>query len=544
MRFFCKHTSVCILLWLLKLTIASSSLQGQQVLSVSTPDLQENQYFPNDRNTRLAIEEMLLGYIKSGYPFASFDSIRTSSDTLLLTLYKGTKLEWQFPEPWSLESFDGFITKLGNEGYPFAAVTFDSLQLLGGEIMAVPRVVTGPEIVFDTLSISGNEKLSVRYLHALLGFKPGDLYQERKYLAINQRLSTQSLVQLSAPPDVGFSNGKAIVYLKTKDFKSDQAEGIFGFLPDAEGGSTITGYFKLDLNNLFQSGKSLFLDWNRFSPEAQSLDLKYGHPFFMGSRVSIGTDLSILRQDSLFTKRKFGLDLQVPVSSAVQLGLRLHTAASDIQAKEPDVSNGLDYRLTEYRPFIQVGNVREVIDFEKAFGLRFSAGLADKKFRRNSLFPETVYDTLEFRTTNLQIDFTSQLQHLISKRGAIYSKVEVGILEGDQLVRNEYYRVGGLKSLRGFNENNFFASGFFKGQLEYRQYFAQESYLLIFYDVAFLDQFDSDFSSATWLNAFGGGMALDTENGNFRLIFALGSSEETSLDIRNTKIHFGYSISF
>lgn len=544
MRFFCKHTSVCILLWLLVLTIGSSSLQGQQVLTIDNPDFPEDQYFPNERSARLAAQEILLKYIKAGYPFASFDTIRTNTDTLLLTLYKGTQLDWQFPEPWTISSFDEHITRLGNEGYPFAAVTFDSLRLLEEEIVAIPRLVTGPKIVFDTISISGSEKLSARYLHALLGFSPGDLYQERKYGSIQKRLATQSLVQLSEPPDVGFSNGKAIVYLKTKDFKSDQVEGIFGFLPDAEGGSTITGYFKLDLNNLFQSGKSLFLDWNRFSPEAQRLDLRYGHPFFLGSRISIGTDLSILRQDSLFTKRRFGLDLQVPVSSSVRLGLRLQTAASDIQANEPKVSNGLDYRLTEYRPFIQVGQVREIINYEKSFGSRLSAGLADKRFRRNSLFPETVYDTLRFRTTNLQIDFMSQMQQLIWKRGAVYSKVEVGILEGDQLVRNEYYRVGGLRSLRGFNENDFFASGFIKGQLEYRQFFAQQSYLVVFYDVAFLDQFDSNFENAGWLNAFGGGMALDTENGNFRLIFALGSSEETPLDIRNTKIHFGYSIAF
>ncbi len=544
MRFFCKHTSVCILLCVLIGTLSLESVHGQQVVSIHSLETPQPQYLPNDRTTETTLRNVLLRHIKEGYPFVNYDTIRVNKDTISLLLYKGSYFEWQFPEPWTAESFDQYVARLGNEGYPFASMTFDSLKLSGKEVTAVPRLVTGPKIVFDTLSVSGSEKLSVNYLHAILGFKPGDLYQERKYRSIESRLATQSLVQLSEPPDVGFSNGKAIVYLKTKSFKSDQVEGIFGFLPNAEGGSTVTGYLKLDLNNLFQSGKSLFLDWNRFSPEAQSLDLRYGHPFILGSRVSVGADLSILRQDSLFTKRRFGLDLKVPIASSVQLGLRLQTAASDIQANEPEVANGLDYRLTEYRPFIQIGQVTEVIDFKKSFGLRFSAGLADKRFRRNTLFPEEVYDTLQFRTTNLQIDLMSQMQKPISKRGAVYSKVEVGILEGDQLVRNEYYRVGGLKSLRGFNENDFFASGFVKGQLEYRQYFAQQSYLMLFYDVAYLDQFDSEFERALWLNAFGGGMALDTGNGNFRLIFALGSSEETPLDVRNTKIHFGYSISF
>ena len=544
MRFSCKHSSVFILLYLWIGVIAALPGQAQPVISIRTSDTEDPKHLTKDRNTEKVIRDVLLQYIRDGYPFATFDTISAHQDTMVLALYKGTRFDWKFKEPWTLRTFDRYLNELGNEGYPFAAVTFDSLQIFGDEIQVIPRLVTGPKIVFDTLSNSGSQKLSVNYLHALLGFRPGDLYQEKKYQAISERLAFQSLVQLSEPPDVGFSNGKAIVYLKTREFKSDQVEGIFGFLPKAGGGSTVTGYLKLDLNNLFQSGKTLFLDWNRFSPESQSLDLRYGHSFLLGSRISVGLDLSILRQDSLFTKRRFGLDLQVPVSASVQLGLRLHTAASGIQANEPEISNGLDYRLTEYRPFIQIGTTREIIDFGRFAGLKISAGLADKKFRRNSLFPEAVYDTLKFRTTNLQVDLMAQAQRPVTKRGVVYSKVGFGLLEGDQIVRNEFYRIGGLRSLRGFNENDFFASGFAKWQIEYRQYFAQQSYLMAFYDLALLDQFDSNFNKAMWLNAFGGGMALDTGNGNFRLIFALGSSEETPLDIRNTKIHFGYSISF
>lgn len=510
MSFFCKHTSVCIWLCILISTLSLDQVLGQQVVTMLTKEASHAQHLPNDRTTKATLRNILLEHIKQGYVFATYDTIRDEDDTISILLYKGSQFAWQFPEPWTAKSFDEYVAKLGNEGYPFASVTFDSLKISENEVTTLPRLVPGPKIVFDTLSISGTEKLSEKYMHALLGFKPGDFYQERKFDAIPQRLSFQSLVQLTGPPDVGFTNGRAIVYINAKDLRSDQVDFILGFLPEANGGSTVTGYLKLDLTNLFQSGKSLFLDWNRFSRESQSLDLRYGHPFLLGSRVSVGLDLSILRQDSLFTKRRFGLSLQVPVSSSVQVGLHLQTAASDILDNEPDIANGLDYRLTEYRPFFQIGYVREVIDFGRKFGLRFSAGLADKKFRRNTLIPDAVYDTLQFRTTNVQLDLMSQLQLPVSKRGALFSKFEIGILEGDQIVRNEYYRIGGLKSLRGFNENDFFATGFFKWQLEYRQYFAQQSFLLAFYDLAVLDQFDSSFTDTTLLNAFGGGMARAT----------------------------------
>lgn len=544
MRIFCKHTSVCILLMMLLTFIPIAESKGQQVIAVRASDANAVRYYENNQDATILLRGILRQHIEDGYPFATFDTLQGTSDTVALKPHLGTKVKWRFPEDWKSLTFQQQLTGLINNGYPFAAIAFDSLQLEGEEIKVTPRIIEGPKIIFDTLSLSGTDKLSVRYLHALLGFKPGEVYDERKYTAISRRLSSQSLVQLSAPPDIGFSNGKAIVYLQAKATRSDRAEGVLGFLPDASGGSVITGYLKLDLNNLFQSGKSFYLDWNRFSQDAQRLDLRFGYPFLLGSRVSVGADLFILRQDSLFTQRKFGIDLQVPISSTARLGLRLQSAASDIQAMEPTVENGLDFRLTEYRPFIEIGHVREVLAYGDQFGVKFSTGLSDKRFRKNPLFPESVYDTIRFRTTNVQVDFMAQMQRTLFQRSAIYTKLVLGVLEGDQIVRNEFYRIGGLNSFRGFNENNFFASGFLKWQTEFRQYFAKSSYMMAFYDVSLLDQNNSRFQRSILLHAFGGGMALDTSNGNFRLIFAMGSSENTTLDIRSTKIHFGYSISF
>lgn len=538
MSFSCKHNVVfALLLWIAWYNCNAQTILAIREAEVGTYEVYEKPF------TAESIRELLAYEIKKGFVFASIDTVKISDDTLFIQLYRGTEQSWYLGAQEAGGPAE-LLKDLANEGYPFASVVLDSLKWGDNQIEAIPLITKGPRVVFDTISINGDVRVSKKYLHVALGFQPGDLYAEKKYERIPSRLRSLDLLRLTAPPDIGFSNGKAIIYLKAEKIKSDQFEGILGLLPRAGGGSTVTGYLNLDLNNLFRSGKSFFLNWNRFSESAQQLELKYRHPFILGSRVSIGTELFILRQDSLFTKRHFGLDLQVPLASDWYLGLSLRTAASDIQAVTPDARRGLDYRLSEYRPALGKGSMKEIFRYEQAFGFRMSMGLADKRIRRNSVFPDEVYDTVSFRSNNYQFDLSAQLQHIWMKRSAIYSRLDLGLLEGSELVRNEFYRIGGLKSLRGFNENLFFVSSYFKMQTEYRLFFASRSFLILLWDMALLDLSNAWFDEWDFFHACGGGLSLDTNNGNFNFIFALGLDDQTNLDVRNTKIHFGYNISF
>lgn len=540
MSFSCKHSALSALIFLLLSSIILSDLPAQSIGIIQSAEDGRSEVLSQPPTSKL-LRSVILKAIGDGYIFASLDTLRIAGDTLFLNLNRGSNYEWDLE---SGEDPSELLKDLANEGYPFASLAFDTLQLNGDFIRAKPTLTKGPRIVFDTISLGGDAKISERYLHAALGFKPGDLYSERKFERISERLKFLDLVQLTQLPDVGFSNGKAIVYLNAGDRKRDSFEGILGLLPRAGGGSTLTGYINLDLNNLFRSGKSFYLNWNRFSESSQRLDLKYGHPFLLGSRVNLATDLSILRQDSVFTKRHFGLDVQVPMTSAWYVGLRLMSEASDIQAMTPSSENGLDYRLSEYRPVLGWGTLDQIVRFEKSFGFKLSLGFADKRIRRNAVFPEEVYDTIQFRTNNYRLDLAAQIQRKIRKRSAIFSRLELGVLEGDELVRNEFYRAGGLKSLRGFDENIFFVPRFAKVQSEYRLFFSDRSFLLVLFDMALLDRRNAGLDEMDFLQSYGGGLSLDTVNGNFNFIFAIGKDDETNFDVRNTKIHFGYTVSF
>ncbi|MEQ8811079.1 MAG: hypothetical protein RIE59_18560, partial [Imperialibacter sp.] len=116
-------------------------------------------------------------------------------------------------------------------------------------------------------------------------------------------------------------------------------------------------------------------------------------------------------------------------------------------------------------------------------------------------------------------------------------QVYVGVILNDQVFRNDLFRFGGLRRLRGFNENQFYSQHYGVGVAELRFLFQEESYF-----VTFADQGIVDGGAGNWVYAagVGGGMALKVNNGIFRLMLAVGGTKGQPMDITQPKVHFGF----
>ena len=110
---------------------------------------------------------------------------------------------------------------------------------------------------------------------------------------------------------------------------------------------------------------------------------------------------------------------------------------------------------------------------------------------------------------------------------------------------NDLYRIGGLNSLRGFNEKFFYASTYGIGTLEYRFFMEENSYLLIFYDQGYVRYVLHDgVSQEDFPLGFGAGLTFSTKAGIFKFIYSLGKSKEQQIGLNYSKIHFGLSSGF
>ena len=115
---------------------------------------------------------------------------------------------------------------------------------------------------------------------------------------------------------------------------------------------------------------------------------------------------------------------------------------------------------------------------------------------------------------------------------------------GARLFRNEVYRIGGLKTLRGTDEAGIFASSYAIGTVEYRFLFEENSNFFVFVDQGWWeDQSVSPLLTDTPLG-FGAGTSFETKAGIFSITYALGRQFSNPVELRGGKVHFGFSSLF
>ena len=110
----------------------------------------------------------------------------------------------------------------------------------------------------------------------------------------------------------------------------------------------------------------------------------------------------------------------------------------------------------------------------------------------------------------------------------------------DNLFINEMKRLGGISTLRGFDDQSILASSFFIGTAEYRFLLEQNSYVFAFLDYGYVENRSSAGLLSEAPMGIGAGISFQTRPGIFSINYALGKLEDTAFQFRAAKIHFGF----
>jgi outer membrane protein assembly factor BamA len=142
-----------------------------------------------------------------------------------------------------------------------------------------------------------------------------------------------------------------------------------------------------------------------------------------------------------------------------------------------------------------------------------------------------------------QYDFFSETSWYkkLTKRSLIYAKVSGGYIENQQLFLNDLFRVGGLTTLRGFNEKMFFASKYGLLNVEWQMSISGGSYFLTFIDQGILKYDLENLEVEENPTGLGVGLKIKTKTGFFNLIYGLGRTSNQNFSFDFSKIHFGFN---
>lgn len=508
-----------------------------------------------------AMDKVVTNLQAKGYLLASFDSLQWKADTLFGALSSGTKhhliisglttrkkyLQTSSADAAYYEALEKELSQYLNSGYPFAKVYFDSARLINDTLYAHASIQKGPLIVFDTLVLSGATKTRRSFLQKLLMISPGTSYSEKLVATIPAKLNTSMYLETTSVPTVDFYAGRARVNLNIAEQAVNQLDGLIGLLPDqnsSTGKLLLTGQVKADLYHLFGTGKHLLLHWQNFNVSSQQLNLAYDHPVLFGSPLNLFTAFHQLKQDTSFVTRRASAGFSFPLTAFFDLSFganfKRNSLLSENMLSDTEPLLNTDSRINEYSAGFTYSGLNSIFLPSDGTRIRFNAAVGQKEIIRNGAISPSLYDDIALNTLQSSISFSLENYLKVLKSAVFVQQVRLGGLINRELFQNDLYRVGGLSdtgyALRGFNENQFFASSLALMALEWRILIDQQSYLVSFVDQGLMATPSGDLYAV----GFGTGLLLRVKAGFFRMAVAVGSADGQRIDFTQPKVHFGF----
>lgn len=465
------------------------------------------------------------------------------------------------PSPWQPALAEAYaqrcLAATGSHGYPYAVlsaprVLYHSRTPDSVGVTVAYQVAPGPYTVWGLPQADSVLRERPRWLAAQLGLYPGTPFAWSDWQALGQRLAARGYYTLAAPPVPRDSAGVLSPQLRLKRVAANRFDALVGLLPPREAQTEwqLTALIDLRLVSALRLGERLTLGYEQFPGTSRRLNVRLEVPQVGGSRLGGELRLQLFKQDSTFQTLQFEPSVRYQVTPNLSAELFSQVRTSGLLRVAP-------FQATVFPP-------PPVLDSRAAYtgvGLRYDSrddpqnprsgqlialryGLGTKTVRRTVGLDSLDYSRLALNQTQQELRLQAET-YLPSGRAQVW---RLG-LQGYWLGLREYFDsdlqpFGGLRTLRGFNENQFLLSAYAVATVEYRLLLGDAAYLGLFADYGYLEQ--RSFTARTQFRPGSGGfsLSLDTQAGQLQVVYAVGQTSGQPLQLGRGRVHIGYAAGF
>jgi outer membrane protein insertion porin family len=391
----------------------------------------------------------------------------------------------------------------------------------------------GELVKINEIRIKGNETTKDFVIVRECGINLGDFYNQKLIDRIGNKLQHLDIFKNVSEPFLSFHPNGGVLNLNVVEANNNFFDGIVGYQPS--GATNEKGYFTgmidIALKNLFGTGRKFKIYWLKESINNQQINLNYFEPWIFSLPINISLNFKERRQDSTFVKRdlecssefslfdqsviKVSLDYENVIPGSEKfINSSFNNNRSYSIGEELILDTRDDLNFPENGLFIsnkiQIGN--------KSY-LSGNADKANKSVRKYFLTFEW-YNSL----------FNNQ---------TFYFSLNGELLNTQKIEYSDMFFLGGMRSIRGYKENQFFGTKIIWSNIEYRLKLEKGSYIYPLLDLGYFyrpNTIDGFLESSTFLCGYGIGINLDTAIGIIKVNFALGKDDTFS----QGKIHFGF----
>ena len=403
------------------------------------------------------------------------------------------------------------------KGNAFSKIKLKKLRIDNKKLYAEIDLTTSKKRKIDKIILKGYDNFPKSFIKNYLNIDSKTTFNKKKLIEISKLSKGLDFVSETKPPETLFTKDSTLIYIYLKKIKGSSFDGLINFTSQENGKLQFNGYLDLKLKNILNKGEQLNLFWNSFGNERQEFSISVKTPYIYNSKLSPEFTFSIYKQDSTFLNTKLNMSLKYQIKNNSNLFVSFNSENSEnlTNASLDNINTfqnyflgfGYEYKVPKNDIF---GNNTFYLNINPSFGKR-----------------KTIDNTSQ------QIKIATTLAYLLdlNRKNSIYFRNKTALLNSTNYFDNELFRIGGNKSIRGFNEQSIFVKNYLLQNIEFRHQSSKSSYLYTITDLAFI----TTTNSKEKLYSFGLGYLFNSNSSQINISAAVGTNTKNPLEFKNTQ---------
>lgn len=427
------------------------------------------------------------------------------------------------------ESFlKSIVEKLAKKGYSISTVKLTNHQFLNNLITADLDLHLDEQRRIDQLVFTPYNNFPTGIKQRLIKKYEKQPFTDAVTNELQKEMSQFPFIKTTKQPEVLFTESNTALYLYVERQNISQFDGLIGFTNDDNGKVQFNGYADLQLMNILNKGEQLKLYWKNDGNQQTQFNLSGEVPYLFNTPFGLKASLELFKQDSTMMNTKFNAAVLYYLNFNHRVGVGYQSTSSVAGTENfyqaADYNNQfitLNYLLNKYQDHPL---------FRQKYYVIGLAGFGSKTEEKDNR-----------KGSQQFINLTASYLWQINNRWYFNQQLEGSLLRSAiPLLYNEYYRFGGIHSIRGFRENSLLAKSLVGLYNEARYLLAPNMYIHSITDVAYYEGENTN----DLLYSFGLGFGIQTGGGLFNIIYANGIQPDTDFKLSNSIFHLSYKTQF
>ena len=417
--------------------------------------------------------------------------------------------------------------ELESEGETFSKVNLTNLKITKNKLIADLIIVKSKKRKINKTFIKGYKFFPKSFVNHYFKINKNTIYNHNKIKEISNKSKLLNFIEEIKPPETLFKKDSTLLYLYLSKKQNNSFDGLINFTTTENNNVLFNGHLDLKLSNILNKGEEFELFWNSLGLEKQEFNIHSTIPYIFNSNLTTSLSFNIYKQDSTFLNTKFKTNIAYNINSKSKVSLTFSNETSKNLRRNTNQSN--------------------VEKFENYFvGVEYSHITPKSDNFNNKKFSIIINPSFGKRNSNgntinqIKVELSTSYNWDLNNRSNIFIKNKTGYLKSDNLLENELFRIGGFKSIRGFNEQSIFTKNYSLFNIEYRYTTSTTSY---FYTITDLARATTN-TKTTNLIGLGAGYLFKIKNSQINLSTAIGKTTTSNFNLKNSKLAINWKTFF